>query len=87
MLDGLQWIIEMIRLIEQINKKPENWIEIQKVSEKMITEIENIQIAVENKDYIFVADIIQYEIIPIFNEIHSFFNSIIKKGEEINDIN
>jgi len=75
MLEGVQWFNQMILLINNLKERPLNWDEIINLSSKLKSELENLEEAVENKDYILIADIIQYEILPLYegfeSEIHT----------------
>lgn len=67
LIDGLQWLDEMISVIGNSDVRPSNWKEYLDLSKNMKSEIFNLSDAVDNSDNILVADIIQYEIIPIFD--------------------
>lgn len=69
LLGGLQWLDEMLALIINSNKRPKDWQKYMELSEKLKSEIVNLGEAVENSDHVLVADIIQYELIPIFEEL------------------
>ncbi|ABR36393.1 hypothetical protein [Clostridium beijerinckii] len=61
--DGIDWIIKVINLTKDVQKRD---IELDNINEHLETIIE----ALENEDYILVSDIFNYEIIPILDRIH-----------------
>lgn len=66
MLEGMQWLNQIIVSIDQMNEKPQNWDEYLKLAATLEVELKNLEQAVENGDHVLVADIIQYEITPVY---------------------
>lgn len=66
MLEGMQWLNQIIVSIDQMNEKPQNWDEYLKLAATLEVELKNLEEAVENGDHVLVADIIQYEITPVY---------------------
>lgn len=66
MLDGIQWLNQVITLIDGVKVSPENFNEYLKLSSHLDVEVKSLGEAVGNKDTILIADIIQYELIPIY---------------------
>lgn len=62
--DGLEWIVQLITLRKDIY---EDDIKVN----KLIDNIKEIVEAFENKDYILIGDLLQYEISPIIEEYHN----------------
>lgn len=69
LLGGLQWLDEMLSIVGSSYEHPESWEKFIGLSETMKSEIANLGEAVESSDNVLVADIIQYELIPIFEEL------------------
>lgn len=69
MLGGLQWINEMLLVIGKSEEVPSNWQEYIAVSYKMQEEIRNLAEAIENEDNVLIGDLIQYELLPNFEEL------------------
>jgi len=69
LLGGLQWLDEMLSIVGSSNERPKGWEQYMGLSETMKSEIANLGEAVENSDNVLVADIIQYELISIFEEL------------------
>ncbi|HJF32266.1 MAG TPA: hypothetical protein K8V56_10910 [Sporosarcina psychrophila] len=66
LMEGLQWLNEMLAVIDKSIERPANWNQCMALSQSMEAEILNLFEAVENSDNILIADIIQYEFIPMF---------------------
>lgn len=62
-VEGMQWIIEVIKLTKSVQKEEITLGEINEHIEEMIE-------AFENEDYILVGDLFNYEILPILEEAH-----------------
>lgn len=69
LLEGLQWIDEMMLVIGKSGAVPLNWKAYLTVSAKMQEEIHNLSEAIEDEDNILIGDIIQYELIPNFQSL------------------
>lgn len=69
LLEGLQWLDEMLTIIGNSNDRPKSWELYLNLSQKIKTEIINLGDAVENSDNVLTADVIQYEFLPIFEEL------------------
>ena len=71
LMGGLQWLDEMLSVIDKSKERPIDWDQCMILSESMKAEIVNLSEAVENSDNILIADIIQYEFIPIFESLET----------------
>lgn len=71
MLEGVQWLNQMTLLINNSKERPLNWDEIINLSAKLKSELENLEEAVGNKDNILIADIMQYELLPLYEGLES----------------
>ncbi|MFO1444422.1 hypothetical protein KDN24_14680 [Bacillus sp. Bva_UNVM-123] len=70
LLDGINWIYETIKGIDNAQQEINGWDEFIKIVATFEVELPNLLEALENKDSILIADIIQYEILPQFQVIH-----------------
>jgi|GEM_PF-1989663 len=71
--DGLQWVIEVVEKTKDM--------QIEKINiNKLLENLEEINTALENEDYILMSDIFEFE---IFEELNSIQKLLIKN---INDI-
>ncbi|WP_342508830.1 hypothetical protein [Sporosarcina sp. FSL K6-2383] len=77
LMEGLQWLDEMLAVIDESNERPVDWDKCMELSESMKTEIVSLSEAVENSDNVLIADIIQYEFIPIFESLEIEIGKII----------
>lgn len=71
LMDGLQWLDEMLALIIGSNERPPNWKIYSELAQTMQEEIAQLGEAVENSDNVLTADIIQYELTPIFEQLET----------------
>ena len=62
-VDGMQWIIDVIELTKSVQKEKIKLEEINEHIEEMIE-------AFENEDFSLVGDLFNYEILPILEEAH-----------------
>ncbi|GKV64861.1 MULTISPECIES: hypothetical protein [unclassified Sporosarcina] len=69
LLGGLQWINEMLMTIGKSMAVPSNWQGYLAVSDKMQEDIQSLAEAIENEDNVLIGDIIQYELLPNFEEL------------------
>lgn len=87
MLEGVGWIKQLISSIDQIKEKPMNWEEYLKLSTIMETELKNMLEALENADSVLIADIMLYELIPVFIELQKEINLTIDNEGVRTDVN
>jgi len=66
LIEGLQWLTDMLSLIGDSNGKPLNWAEFIEVSNEMKGILKNLEEALQNEDHVLIGDLIQYEIIENF---------------------
>lgn len=66
LLEGIEWIYQTIKNIDKTSKSQYRWDEYIKVAATFEAELPNLMDALENKDAVLVADIVQYEILPQF---------------------
>lgn len=74
LLEGLEWIYETIKSIDKTKHNISNWNDFIAVAATFEIELPNLLEAIENKDNILTADIVQYEILPQFQEIQAKTN-------------
>lgn len=71
LMGGLQWLDEMLSVIDNSNERPVDWYSCMELSQSLKNEIVNLSEAVDNADNILIADIIQYEFIPLFKSLET----------------
>lgn len=59
--EGLEWLISVLTLTKDVQKEQ---IDINNILEN----INNINEAFENEDYILISDILEYEVLPVLEE-------------------
>lgn len=85
-LDGVQWINEAISAIDKNQEKPNQWDDVILTIANLNEELKGIEEAIENNDNVLIADILQYEIVPILKELQQYITQIIDCGVKRNDI-
>lgn len=66
MFEGIQWLLSMIETIDNSIVRPSNWTEVITSVAELKEELENLEDALENTDTVLVADMLQYEVLPVF---------------------
>ena len=87
MLEGMQWLNQTINLIDKSKERPANWNECIKLAAEFEMELKNLEQAVENTDSVLIADIIQYELLPVYEALLIEVNTTIDTEVTRNDLN
>ncbi|USK69971.1 hypothetical protein [Peribacillus asahii] len=87
MLEGMQWLNQIIGLIDQAKARPNNWDECIKLAAQLDMELKNLEEAVKNADSVLIADMIQYELIPIYEALAVELKTTIDTEVKRNDTN
>lgn len=87
LLEGMQWINQIISTIDQMKRKPINWEQYIKLSAKLEVELKNMEEAVINSDHVLIADIIQYELLPIYETLQQEIKTTIDTEGIRHDVN
>ncbi|HHW36012.1 MAG TPA: hypothetical protein GXX18_01710 [Bacillales bacterium] len=69
-LEGIDWIYQTIKSIDHTDKSFQEWDKYIHAIAVMEVELPNLLEAMENRDVILIADIIQYEVLPQFEMIY-----------------
>lgn len=77
LLEGVEWLNQLLETIDQNKLKPENWKKYVPVALRFKEELHNLQEALEGRDYVLMGDILLYEITPCLKD----FKSIIQKNK------
>lgn len=75
LLEGVEWLNQLVAVIDQNKAKPGNWQDYTVMVDRLRDELQNLEEALENQDYVVMGDLLNYEIIPCFQE----FREIIEK--------
>lgn len=85
LLEGIHWIVSAISAVDQTKHEIENWNEYLTKVASLQNELQGLSEAMENQDYVLLADIIQYEIMPILEAIKNEATTTIdNQGERPN---
>lgn len=87
LLEGIQWLNQMIITIDQTKKHPKNWDEYLKVMASVQPELETMEGAIQKNDSVLVADMIQYEIQPFFEALEKEIQTTIDTEGYRHDLN
>lgn len=93
LFDGIEWILETYRNIDQYKNLSELvsnyyiWNEYVLELERLKQSLPDFFVAVNNKDTILIGDILQYEINPLFESISEKLNKLAKKDVNNQNVN
>jgi len=76
-LEGLVWLNQMIATIDGTKQQPKNWDQYLNIAAALKEHLESLQEALENQDEVLVADTIQYELLPLLEELEKEINTTI----------
>lgn len=77
MLEGIQWLNQTIHSINQTKEQPNNWIDYLNLSGELQSVLMDLENTIENNDSILIADMIQYELLPIFERLKTVIKATI----------
>ncbi|OLN24034.1 hypothetical protein BTO30_01040 [Domibacillus antri] len=87
MLEGMQWLNQIIVSIDQLPKQPQNWDEYLKLAATLEVELKNLEEAMENSDNVLIGDIIQYEMAPLYEAFEKEIQTTIDTEGSRHDVN
>lgn len=89
LFEGIEWILAMIEGVNKSEYKPLEWEEVLQQSSDFKNELGNLEEAMGNTDAVLIADILKYELLPLFEVIElKATNFIIKSATgETHDAN
>lgn len=82
LIEAIQWMHEAINSINNESKQPSNWNSYLSIIKEFESIFPNLMEALETQDSILTADILQYEIVPVFDNLNGLNreSSIESKG-------
>ena len=86
LLEGIHWIVSAVSAMDQTPHQIENWNEFLTAITSLENELQGLNEAMENKDYVLIADIIQYEITPIMEKLKNEVTTTIDNQGERSDL-
>nr|WP_144921558.1 hypothetical protein [Paenibacillus bovis] len=87
LLEGIQWINQVIQTIDTTKEKPKNWMNYIDLISTLDSELKNMEEAIENSDSVLIADLIKYEILSIIESLGSEIQSTIDTEGYHHDLN
>lgn len=66
LFEGIDWLLKMSQTVDQSTKRPANWEEVQDAAFEVTKLLKQLEEALENQDTVLIADLIRYELLPIF---------------------
>lgn len=69
LFEGVEWILSMVDAVDVSKYRPTNWQEVKQQIFKIKNELGSLEEALENNDTVLIADILKYELLPVFNSI------------------
>jgi hypothetical protein len=85
MSEGIHWLNDMILMVDRMEDRPNNWKNYVQVYHQLEGAVKELADAVENQDVILIADILDYEMKPLFSELkHLITITIDQEGRRPN---
>ncbi|UOQ48302.1 hypothetical protein MUN88_20050 [Gracilibacillus caseinilyticus] len=83
--DGLQWLSDMLVNIDTLKERPTNWQVYVSVYHELEGQVHELAEGVENQDHTLIADVINFEIKPLYERLkHLITNTIDSEGSRPN---
>ncbi|MCA1061375.1 hypothetical protein LCL96_20880 [Rossellomorea aquimaris] len=86
-LEGLQWLDQLFVTIVRTNNGLNYWNDYSELTNKLKMGIEELHNAMESSDNVLIGDIIQYEILPIYEDLHQLIKSTLDFEGCLHDTN
>lgn len=77
LFEGIQWLTTMIETINDSIICPTNWNTVTASSTELRDELESLEEALENTDTVLIGDMLQYEVLPVFETFSEEFKTSI----------
>ncbi|MBM7540028.1 hypothetical protein [Amphibacillus cookii] len=87
LIEGITWLDQLYEAIDQARKQPLNWDKFTFIYTKLRMELVNLEDAIKMRDQTLIADIINYEVMPIMEELKLVFTACIDQEGERKDVN
>jgi hypothetical protein len=86
-LEAMQWILQMVETIDKNEHLPRNWEDFLRVTMDLKQEMLELESALKNTDYVLTADIIQYELVRLLQELEQEITNTIDNEGYRHDLN
>ncbi|WP_017470753.1 hypothetical protein [Amphibacillus jilinensis] len=87
LIEGITWLDHLYEAIDQARKQPSNWDNFIVIYTKLRMELVHLEDAIKMRDQTLIADIINYEVMPMMEELKSSFTACIDQEGERKDVN
>lgn len=87
LLGAIQWLFAMTDTVGGSDERPANWRQMEEEVNKLSDVIKEFEEALENKDQVLIADLLTYEILPIFEDMSAVITHEMDKDGENGNIN
>lgn len=87
LFEGIQWLATMFELVDQSTVSPSNWDEVTQQTVVMKDELQNFEDAMKSTDTVLIADLLQYEILPVFETLSILVKKAIDTEGNRHDLN
>ncbi|SDJ60270.1 hypothetical protein [Salimicrobium halophilum] len=85
LLDGINWIVQAIRTLNQLSVHTELEENLYKTSLELTERVKLLQEPLEEHDSILLSDIISYEVVPVLETISGFLDDLLdEEGTSLN---
>lgn len=77
--EAFSWIFQVFESLQQAGASSyDDWKGVKKLMDKMASELHVLHDAISAKDPVTIGDILNYEVLPILEELHGVVSTIIK---------
>lgn len=84
---GLQWLNSMLSVVDESVARPTNWDVVKESVEPLQGVLQDFEDALENEDTVLLADLLSYEVKPVFEQLNEQLTAIIDQDGERYDAN
>lgn len=79
LLDGLQWIHQMISMLNDVDLAPINKDVFRVIDSQLLQHYATLEEGLQNQDHVLVADVIQYELTPLLEDLNHEIDSSLEE--------
>jgi len=87
LFSGLQWLNSMLTVIDESAARPVKWDIVKETVEPLQDVLQDFEDALENEDTVLLADLLAYEVKPVFEQLLEQFTTMIDQDGERYDTN
>ncbi|WP_153463197.1 MULTISPECIES: hypothetical protein [Sediminibacillus] len=87
LLEGLQWLNQLIDTIDKGSHHPGNWDAYLRLHATLVAEFSSLEQAINTQDHILIADILQYEVLAVLNSLKTETTTTIDREGTRSNVN